>query len=73
MAGTGSGQADGAKSGLIWVKSLSVLPKIIYLNIQEHLRSIGEKFYRYFVETYIHDVHVAVVPGGIQRSKHGVI
>ena len=73
MAGTRSGQADGAKSGLIWVESLSVLPKIIYLNIQEHLKSIGEKFYRHFVESYIHDVHVAVIPGGIPRSKHGVI
>ena len=74
MADTVSGQADDANSGLIWVKSLSLLPKILYPNIQEHLKgcskkNIGEKGYKYFVESYIHDVHVAVIPGRTQVSK----
>ena len=46
----------------------------MYPNIQEHLKAvvkknIGEKGYKYFVESYIHNVHVAVIPGRIQTSK----
>ena len=74
MADTVLGQVDEANSGLIWVKLLSLLHKIMYPNIQEHLKgsskkNISEKGYKYFIKSYIHDVHLAVIPGRIQMSK----
>lgn len=51
-------------SALVGEKSLVISPKITYNTICEHLKGcaikqIGEKGYKFFVESYIHDVHVA--------------
>ena len=42
----GSGQADDTNYGLIWVKLLSLLPKIMFPNIQEHLKGCSKKKHR---------------------------
>ncbi|XP_031566100.1 adhesion G protein-coupled receptor B1-like [Actinia tenebrosa] len=63
-----------ADTGVVWRKSLSFLPEISYPNVLEHLKgcgkkNIGEKGYKFFAEAYIHDVHVAKMPGSIHTTK----
>ena len=56
------------ENSLVWTKNLSFLPKFTTEQIQKHLegcskKDIGSKGYKFFTESYIHDVYVAHDPG----------
>ena len=53
----------GENNAIIWTKNLRLLPKFTTQQIQTHLegygkKDIGSKGYKFFTESYIHDVYV---------------
>lgn len=67
MASQSGVSARGERKDLNWTKNLRPLPKFTTEQIHNHLegckKDIGSKVYKFFTESYIHDVHVGYDEG----------